>query len=101
MGAAMDKAISVISDAFRSERKGANQRMIECLRLRELVTGHRCSFQDALAKLETQVDWIKDGIAWLTIDNGYLNRKHGSDSFHFRADEITAIEWLNRMTGAA
>jgi hypothetical protein len=101
MAAAMDKALSVISDAFRPQRKGANQRMIELLRLKELVHGHRMTFTDALAALETQVDWIRDGVNWLVIDNGYLNRKHGSDRFHFRADEIAAIEWLDRVIGAA
>jgi hypothetical protein len=37
----MDNAIAIIGDAFRSERKGANQRMIECCRLMEMVKGHR------------------------------------------------------------
>lgn len=95
---ALNNAINMISDVFRPERKGANQRIIEGCRLMELVKTHRYTFLEACSKLETDPSWILDGFAWVNIDNAGLIEKYGDNpAFHLSQWQIEAKEWLERI----
>jgi hypothetical protein len=98
MGTALQNTLDCIGDAFRPERLEYEGRITTTCQIRELVLGHRYTFQQALEKMDARIDWMLEAFDWVMLDNFALNEKH-EHNFHLKEYQLETLRWLKQITG--
>jgi hypothetical protein len=93
--AAMDKALDLISEVFRPERKANEEILLQGHRVQELVENGRYDFRDACIAMKVTADEVRAAYNWLMDDDARLLTRFDYEGPSFRALNLMMVAWMD------